>query len=78
MGIKFGFSSQDSKKSSSIIRRVTEFLTDRIGSIQEKQEQLDKLYENVKGKKGKIQKLEKEKAMLEQGLQNIRDLTEFR
>lgn len=46
--------------------------------IQEKQEQLDKLYENVKGKKGKIQKLEKEKAMLEQGLQNIRDLTEFR
>ena len=39
LGIIFGFSSQDSKKSSSISRRVTEFLTDRIGSIQEKPEQ---------------------------------------
>ena len=39
LGIIFGFSSQDSEKSSSISRRVTEFLTDRIGSIQEKPEQ---------------------------------------
>ena len=37
--IIFGFSSQDSEKSSSISRRVTEFLTDRISSIQEKPEQ---------------------------------------
>lgn len=38
-GVIFGFSSQDSEKSSSISRKVTEFLTSGIKVIQEKPEQ---------------------------------------